>query len=180
MHLVPPIARKVARRLPPVYDLEDLIATGYAALLSIAVRYRPEAHGGTPFSAYARKRILGAILDAVRVRHVTQTRWHEMLPLDYAHGGTYAGESAGDWRRRARELRTEPDVEINIDAERLAGRVAAAIRRLTPLRAAILDRYYSPGLPSLERVAGELGIALARVAKERAAAIADLKRWLGV
>lgn len=175
LYLVPPIARRLARRLPRVYDVEDLIAVGYQALLSIALRYRPESHGGAPFSAFARPRIRGAMLDSIRLRHVTQTRWAEMLSID---ADASDPEVESDWMRGW--LRSEPEVEDNIDAQRLAARVAAAIRRLAPLRAAILDRYYSPEMPGLASVAESLGLPVARVARERAAAVADLKRWLGV
>lgn len=81
MHLVVPIAHRIACRLPPSFDLEDLIATGYLALLDLATRYRPGLHGGAPFSAFARQRIRGAMLDSVRRK---QWRENTCEPIDEA------------------------------------------------------------------------------------------------
>ena len=79
LHLVPPIANHIHRKLPPSFDLDDLLATGYLALIHVATRYRPREHGGAPFSAFVRPRINGAILDSIRRRH-----WEENTrpPLD--------------------------------------------------------------------------------------------------
>lgn len=68
LELVPPIARRVQRRLPPSFELDDLVGEGNIGLMHAASRYRPRTHGGTPFSAFARPRIHGAIVDSVRRR----------------------------------------------------------------------------------------------------------------
>ena len=53
-------------------------------LINAASRYSPQTHGGTPFSAFARPRIHGAIVDSVRRR-----AWLENTanPLDDAPWG---------------------------------------------------------------------------------------------
>jgi RNA polymerase sigma factor (sigma-70 family) len=81
LHLVAPIANRIFRKLPPSFDLDDLLATGYLALLHAATRYRPREHGGTPFSAFARPRINGEILNSIRRKN-----WDENTrpPLDDA------------------------------------------------------------------------------------------------
>ena len=66
--LVVAIARRLKSRLPPSFDLDDLIGVGNIALLQAATRYRPGDHAGTPFSVYARQRIRGAMLDSVGKR----------------------------------------------------------------------------------------------------------------
>jgi RNA polymerase sigma factor for flagellar operon FliA len=63
-----PLARKLALRLagkvPPSIDLDDLVAAATMGLLDAAERF--EEARGIPFEAYARTRIHGAVLDALR------------------------------------------------------------------------------------------------------------------
>ena len=66
LDLAESIARGVATGLPPCYDLDDLVSVGYLGLIKAATSYRPKEHGNTPFSAYARPVVRGAIIDSVR------------------------------------------------------------------------------------------------------------------
>jgi RNA polymerase sigma-B factor len=61
-HLVPPLAQHYARRCPE--PTEDLRQVGLMGLLRAAELYRPEQ--GTPFAAFARPHIRGAILHHLR------------------------------------------------------------------------------------------------------------------
>jgi RNA polymerase sigma factor FliA len=65
--LVRRIALQVCSRMPPSVELDDLVQEGMLGLLDAARRWRP-APDGTPFGAYARHRIRGAIYDALRRR----------------------------------------------------------------------------------------------------------------
>ncbi|MGO9242671.1 MAG: sigma-70 family RNA polymerase sigma factor [Bryobacteraceae bacterium] len=58
------IAARIASSLPVQVELEDLIQTGTLGLIDAVRRYDPAK--GIPFPAYARYRIRGAILDALR------------------------------------------------------------------------------------------------------------------
>jgi RNA polymerase sigma factor (sigma-70 family) len=69
LHLVPPIAHRIALGLPPSFDIDDLLAAGYLALIHAATRYRPREHGGAPFSAFARPAIRGAMKNLFRRQH---------------------------------------------------------------------------------------------------------------
>lgn len=82
LHLVPDIAGRIHDGLPPSFDLEDLISEGNLGLIQAATRYRPSAHNRTPFSAFARKRIRGAIMDSIRRRRYTDNT-HNPLPLEH-------------------------------------------------------------------------------------------------
>lgn len=62
--LVRGIAHRLARRLPPQVELSDLIGVGLIGLIEAAQRYRPSM--GVPFDAFARRRLQGAMLDALR------------------------------------------------------------------------------------------------------------------
>jgi RNA polymerase sigma factor for flagellar operon FliA len=62
--LVKALAHRLARRLPSQVDVGDLVSVGMLGLLDAAGRYDPAL--GVPFDAFARRRIHGAMLDALR------------------------------------------------------------------------------------------------------------------
>ena len=62
--LVKTMARRLAQRLPSQVDVGDLIGVGMVGLIEAAQRYRPST--GVPFSAFARRRLHGAMLDVLR------------------------------------------------------------------------------------------------------------------
>lgn len=62
--LVKTLARRLAQRLPPQVEVPDLISVGVLGLMDAAGRY--QAATGVPFDAFARRRVQGAMLDALR------------------------------------------------------------------------------------------------------------------
>ncbi len=62
--LVRALALRLAQRLPSQVDLSDLISVGTLGLIDAASRYK--AATGVPFDAFARRRVQGAMLDALR------------------------------------------------------------------------------------------------------------------
>ncbi len=62
--LVKTLALRLAQRLPPQVDVGDLISVGTLGLIDAASRYK--ASTGVPFDAFARRRVQGAMLDALR------------------------------------------------------------------------------------------------------------------
>jgi RNA polymerase sigma factor for flagellar operon FliA len=62
--LVKQVAGRLAHRLPAHVDLSELTSIGVVGLIDAAGRFRPTL--GVPFGAFARRRILGAMLDALR------------------------------------------------------------------------------------------------------------------
>ena len=58
------LALRLASRVPPCVDLDDLIGAGMLGLIDAVDRF--DASRAIPFEAYARTRIQGAILDALR------------------------------------------------------------------------------------------------------------------
>ena len=62
--LVKMMAQRLAQRLPPQVDLNDLISVGTLGLIDAASRYKSTL--GVPFDAFARRRVQGAMLDALR------------------------------------------------------------------------------------------------------------------
>jgi RNA polymerase sigma factor FliA len=62
--LVKTVASRLARRLPSQVEIADLIGVGVLGLIEAAERYQPAL--GVPFDAFARRRLQGAMLDALR------------------------------------------------------------------------------------------------------------------
>lgn len=63
LHLVEPIARHFRRRLPPAFELEDLVQDGMLGLLEAAESFDP--HRGASERTWATTKIMWAIRDAV-------------------------------------------------------------------------------------------------------------------
>jgi RNA polymerase sigma factor for flagellar operon FliA len=62
--LVKSMASRLSRRLPSQVEVPDLVSVGVLGLIDAATRYQPAL--GVPFEAFARRRIHGAMLDALR------------------------------------------------------------------------------------------------------------------
>lgn len=62
--LVKALAQRLVQRLPSQVEVTDLISVGILGLMDAATRYRPST--GVPFDAFARRRVQGAMLDALR------------------------------------------------------------------------------------------------------------------
>lgn len=117
------IARRIASRLPTSFDVEDLIATGNVALIQAAEAYDPASHGGAPFSAYAKCRIRGAMLDSVSGQNWTAAKYS--VPLDESPGLAY-----------------EPGVDASAERREKLDRVLAAASWLTVNQRTILALRY--------------------------------------
>jgi RNA polymerase sigma factor FliA len=62
--MVEAVARQIHARLPPSVQLDDLVSVGVLGLMESMNRYDPSR--GVPFQYFARHRVRGAILDALR------------------------------------------------------------------------------------------------------------------
>jgi RNA polymerase sigma factor FliA len=62
--LVKALAQRLVQRLPSQVEMTDLIGVGVLGLIDAATRYK--ASTGVPFDAFARRRVQGAMLDALR------------------------------------------------------------------------------------------------------------------
>lgn len=177
LSLVERIARQVARSLPPSFDLEDLIGVGNIALIHAATRYRPGAHGGAPFEAYARKVIHGAILDSVRRnKYVENTRpGLEVIASNSADTEQVDNPTESPALIRAA---TPAVAEDAIDASRMRRRIADAASWLSPAQRAVLAAYYAADEPTFDDVATRLGISRTRTRTLHAAGIDAMRTRL--
>jgi RNA polymerase sigma factor for flagellar operon FliA len=62
--LVKALAQRLVQRLPAQVEVKDLISVGMLGLIDAAARYK--ASTGVPFNAFARRRVHGSMLDALR------------------------------------------------------------------------------------------------------------------
>jgi RNA polymerase sigma factor (sigma-70 family) len=159
--LVPPIARRIHATLPPSFDLDEMIAVGNLALVKAALGYRPEDHGGTPFSAFARAAITGAIKDTFRRnKFAEQTRPALSNVLEFP----------------SHPIARVPAIEARIDlARRFASLRNHVTACLPPREVAIINEYYSPSMPDLAEVGRRLGITRGAAEKGHATAIRTLR-----
>jgi RNA polymerase sigma factor FliA len=80
------IALRLAGRVPKSVDIDDLVAAGMLGLIDAADRY--DGSRGIPFEAYSRRRIQGAILDALRAEdHLTRRERRSGREADRAEEG---------------------------------------------------------------------------------------------
>jgi RNA polymerase sigma factor for flagellar operon FliA len=85
------LARGLSHRLPPQIECAELVSVGVIGLIDAANRYEPDR--GVPFTAFARRRVHGAMLDSLReldcatrsdrrgsraIAAATAQLWHEL------------------------------------------------------------------------------------------------------
>jgi RNA polymerase sigma factor (sigma-70 family) len=152
------LAKSIAAKLPNSFELDDLISVGYIGLLHAATRYRPGAHGGAPFPAYARQVIRGAILDSVRRGHyVENTRASCTEIPEAAHAY---------------------DREAELDNARAGERLAAAVAQLGARHRAVVGWHYGEEELGLPAVGARLGVGERRAAQLREEAVRELRSQL--
>jgi RNA polymerase sigma factor (sigma-70 family) len=140
LHLVPPIARRIQQNLPPSFDIDDLIGEGNLGLWRAASCYQPATHGGCPFSAYARRRIRGAIGDSIRRRHFIAAT-HASLD------STEGDQSEGEW------LAQPNTVDQTLDRAAALKRLARALEWLPPHQRRVLAKWHAEGQPTRKTAA---------------------------
>lgn len=147
------IARELIPRLPAHFEFDDLESAGRLGLLRAAERYRPRAHGGAPFEAFARPWVRGAILSAVRREWSAGEGRHGFKPVTE---GLPAGE---DWGAAFDERGALEDA---IDGARRAQTITAAVETLSDEEKGLLRAVYSTGARTVRAAAAELGISAGR------------------
>lgn len=162
LSIVEPIARRVAAQAPSSFELEDLVGAGKIALITAASRYRPAEHGGAPFSAYARMRVRGAMLDTIRRQNYTRAKMTSSIDDDGASEFSYT-----------------PSIEAAIDGGRIRAKILAAAAELAEREREVLALHYGQGLTMAE-IGAHFGVHPCTASDWHMAAIRGLRALLGV
>ena len=160
-----------ARPLGRGMDLDDLVAYGAIGLVEAATRFEER---GVPFAAFARPRIVGAIVDGVRTQHWFGRRADRRLRIDRVGHDWQVAVDAGDQahndvRRNGRPMVCPPRATDDVSEQ-----LAAALRGLPVLerRAVELHHYQQK---TISQAAKELGICRPWTSRLHARALAALR-----
>lgn len=170
------VAYTLRRRLPPHVEIDDLVSAGYTGLVHAADAFNDRR--GVSFGAFARRRVLGAMLDYLRgedmlSRHARRTR-----------------RSTGDERVVLLQLgvvvfEDSPTEIASVDPtpldellrSHLSQRMRDALDSLSARERYIVDEHIMRERHQFE-VAVELGISPGRVSQLLSQALARLRRRL--
>jgi RNA polymerase sigma factor for flagellar operon FliA len=196
--LVRYIAARIASTIPASVELDDLIQTGTLGLIDAVRRYDPSK--GIPFPAYARYRIRGAILDALRAADWA-TRNQRSQRKAIANAASADGSVEAEpvqfrffslgpvvslsSRRESNEDIPAPDVPCgeNLHPDRLFEAneakelVSRALNVLPDRYRKVVVMYYS-GDWSMRDIGRSLGVNESRVSQIHKAALGKMKRAL--
>jgi RNA polymerase sigma factor (sigma-70 family) len=145
LDLVQTIASHIVLKLPPSFERDDLVSTGYIALIAAATRYRPDfptakvrRREQMPFRAYAWKKIHGAMWESTRRVNWKRNTMPPISPLT-----------------EAPEPTSEPMLER---------RVRLAIRDLPRHLQRVIALHYFHDVP-LQEIAAVMGVKGARISQ---------------
>ena len=139
--LVRALAGRLAHRVPSQVEVSELISVGVLGLIDAASRFKPTL--GVPFDAFARRRIHGAMLDALR-----ELDWapRSVRKLGRTMDGTMA--------RLRHELGREPE----------EGEIAGALNVSETEYGRMLDQLKTAELASIRQATNEDGVNSLEVA----------------
>lgn len=136
--LIRSVARQIHKKLPPSFELDDLVQSGVLGLIQAVERYDPAA--GASFATFARYRIHGAIQDSIRREQFTDSI-HEELPAQVAY--------------------LDP-IEARIAQREEAGQVARAVDRLPDRGRKVIEMRYGHRQMTMVNVGAALGVKKTR------------------
>jgi RNA polymerase sigma factor for flagellar operon FliA len=187
LYLVRPIAQMVMQSLPVSFDLDDLIQAGTLGLIDAAARYDPANFGDTPFTAWARCKIRGAVLSSIRRRHYTE---NTRLSIDdigancgnfsYLDAGAGSGSTTnsvanlGDRATLINEPAVEPALVESIDRGRKLKAVQEAVEALPKRKRKVIEMHYK-GEMKLAKVGKRLKVCPSRASQIHMETIGDLR-----
>src|SRR5438105_5225621 len=154
------LALRLAGRVPPSGDLDDLIGAGVLGLIDAVDRF--DSSRAIPFEAYARTRIQGAILDALRAEdHLSRRERRNTREADRAEDKLrmkLGRELSADESHRARAgvTRTLPHAQAFVQLDDAGDGIlvdeVTAFARIAALQDHARVRDLVAQLPDRERV----------------------------
>lgn len=157
--IVAPIARALAARLPPCFEFDDLYQAGMMGLLHAAEVFDPRRNDSFP--DYAKRRVRGAMYDAVKGRNYDYAFFREI-------------NDANEPRAAA-----SPELTLNesIDQAGVLDRVWEAFDALDARSRRVLTLHYLKGR-TFESLEGRMGVTRGRLSQIHLAAIERLREEL--
>jgi RNA polymerase sigma factor (sigma-70 family) len=137
--MVRKLASKLARKLPPSIEYDDLVQQGSLGLLEAATKYRPEQNDN--FRLYAKPRVLGSMLDSIRRRHWIAATAAPLEDVD--------------------ESLDRQEIDRDFDALERLNLLRKAIAQLTSDKRRAIYLVYVSGLPE-RQAAQEMGVPVDR------------------
>lgn len=179
--LVTRIARRLKPRLPAQVSSDDLCSAGHLGLVEASRRYCPTR--GVAFGAFARRRILGAMLDHLRSidmltrdeRRKSRAGHLPFFEVQLGYPGQPGVQSDLD---RCSIVASASAEAARADLLR-DDRVKAAIDTLRPRARIVLIAYFWED-QTLEQIGTRLGVTASAVAKTKAIALRRLQAILAV
>jgi RNA polymerase sigma factor FliA len=172
LDLVKSIAGDIrARPLGRGIDLDDLVAYGAIGLVEAATRFEER---GVPFSAFARRRIYGAIVDGIRAQHWFGRRADRRLRVDRVGHDWQVAVEAGDRAHNDVRRNGRPMVCPTIETEDVTAQVAAALRGLPVLERRVVELHHYQE-KTITQAAKELRIGRPRASRLHARALVTLR-----
>lgn len=150
------LSLRLVRRLPPSFNKDDLFQQACLGLLDAASRWEPQL--GVAFTVYARRRVMGSMLDSIRRRH---WRAANAVPLD-----------------EAADVPAPDTVELQIERTQRARRARQAVLNLPDRELRIVKRFYFQDATHIE-IAPSLGVGANRVGQLHRQALRLLRPALG-
>lgn len=147
--LIRSVARQIHRRLPPSFELDDLVQSGVLGLIQAAEHY--DVAGGASFETFARHRVRGAILDSVR-RHEYTNQSHVRLE----------------------DVPYHDPIEERIAAQEEADQVACTVNQLPDRERRVIEMRYGHQM-TLVKVGAALGVKKTRAIQLHQQAIGMLQ-----
>jgi RNA polymerase sigma factor for flagellar operon FliA len=175
LHLVHGVVHRLARRLPPNVERDDLVAAGTFGLVEALQRNRGDE--GATFAWYARTRIRGAVVDELRAQDWLSRRARDRATSDKAAGGAGAAfvslEDAAV-AAASEELTSNADPAAEAEARSDRRALSRALERLPARERQVITMHYFEGA-KLKTIGASLGVSEPRVSQLHARAIAQLR-----
>ncbi len=172
LDLVKSIAGDVrARPLGRGMELDDLVAYGAIGLVEAATRFEER---GVPFPAFARRRILGAIVDGIRTQQCFGRRADRRLRVDRVGHDWQVAVDARDRAHNDVRRNGRPMVCPTTETEDVTAQVAAALRGLPVLERRVVELHHYQE-KTITQAAKELRIGRPRASRLHARALVTLR-----
>lgn len=173
LELVRQIAYKLVRRMPPQIQRDDLEAAGMLGLLSAATAF--DRTRGVAFGAFARRRILGAMLDYLRADDALTRA--ERDDVDAGRSEFFVTQLDTDVALQLTLVDSAPWPDASAAQLLQAEHVRRAVSRLPKRERYVVEQHFYRGR-DLAELTADLGVGAARVSQLKTRALQRLRRWL--